>query len=365
MNSHQKKFRLIINLLFFVLINYQLIANDDLEEKAPIWETHTISQSFCGDGSPYQIFIRRGDPEKFVFEFQGGGACWDYRSCTEGFYTDLSFHTRPKKYAIQSHNPNVSPLSSHTYIYFPYCTGDVFIGAHKKDYLQEFDDLSPEIELGEKSVLHYGKVNIFNSFEYLQRDLDIDLSNSREIVSYGGSAGAIGALFHTETIDQLAGESTRKILISDSPGLHFANTFWERFSVEQIEDFIEIFDRVGLKFNYKSGMVIHQINKFCKRYSGWKMGFLQGTKDTVMSLGFGGKLPIFHKMSVLSKKGVHESLLDPRDNCAAWVPDSRVHVYATDSHDMKIETSDGVSAMDFVRQLVQSKARTLAGVSHR
>ena len=36
----------------------------------------------CSRGTDYAYFVRPGDPEKVVVEFQGGGACWDDITCS-------------------------------------------------------------------------------------------------------------------------------------------------------------------------------------------------------------------------------------------------------------------------------------------
>ena len=42
----------------------------------------------CGLGTPYRLLHRDGaDPERLVIYFQGGGACWNWVSCSGMFDT--------------------------------------------------------------------------------------------------------------------------------------------------------------------------------------------------------------------------------------------------------------------------------------
>lgn len=46
------------------------------------WNTIEASgDTTCSDGSPYQFFVRPGDPDKLAFYLQGGGGCWNGSNC--------------------------------------------------------------------------------------------------------------------------------------------------------------------------------------------------------------------------------------------------------------------------------------------
>ena len=50
------------------------------------WQTIQVAPStgaVCGDGSPFKFFVNRvADTRNTIVYMEGGGACWDYASCT-------------------------------------------------------------------------------------------------------------------------------------------------------------------------------------------------------------------------------------------------------------------------------------------
>ena len=54
----------------------------DLSGLQPGWNTiEAGGATTCSDGSPYQFLVRPGDPAHVVFYLQGGGGCFDGRTC--------------------------------------------------------------------------------------------------------------------------------------------------------------------------------------------------------------------------------------------------------------------------------------------
>src|SRR6188508_3455244 len=56
------------------------VAN--LSDLQPGWNTiQANAPAVCSDGTPYKFLARPGDPEHLVIYLQGGGGCFDGRTC--------------------------------------------------------------------------------------------------------------------------------------------------------------------------------------------------------------------------------------------------------------------------------------------
>eukprot|EP00510_Aplanochytrium_minuta_P001793 CAMPEP_0184010044 /NCGR_PEP_ID=MMETSP0954-20121128/2973_1 /TAXON_ID=627963 /ORGANISM="Aplanochytrium sp, Strain PBS07" /LENGTH=492 /DNA_ID=CAMNT_0026289547 /DNA_START=29 /DNA_END=1504 /DNA_ORIENTATION=+ len=88
------------------------------------WEKYDVEGAVCRTGSQTGYFIRMGDPDKLVIFFEGGGACFNAlcgvlsSGNAGGVATDGIFDTERED----------NPLKDYSFIFIPYCTGDVFFG---------------------------------------------------------------------------------------------------------------------------------------------------------------------------------------------------------------------------------------------
>lgn len=280
------------------------------------WVPYAIPGAECGNGDPYRIFISLGTVDKVTLAFQDGGACWSLDSCFGLIKAaDLSAPKKVNKSAgIYSLKPERSPAHDHTMVYFPYCTGDVFAGTHIATYDSE-------------QVSHVGGTNVRLSLNYLSTNHWPLFNSSKEIIVYGASAGALGALMHIREIDRIFGAIPKKSLILDSPGLHYGPNFWHKFSPELVNDYSSALISVGLSFDYNNGLIVSVIPAICSMLNDWRVGVLQGTRDRVMSIVFGNISMSNHETLVLGEDGIYELTKNPKDNCSAWVPSTGRHTF--------------------------------------
>ena len=122
-------------------------------------------------------------------------------------------HPIPKLPVFSYLTSDEGPLRDNTFIYFPYCTGDVFPGNLKVRYMPL------------KSTYHYGHPNVELSLEHLKNSKLINFKAADSVVLFGSSAGAIGSLVHRANIEPYLKPGIKKLLIADSPGLYFAGNF--------------------------------------------------------------------------------------------------------------------------------------------
>ena len=133
----------------------------------------------CGGG------VQKGagaKPNVLVF-LDGGGACWDYTTCfvaklaTVGPFGAPQLNARIRATAAGSifdRTAPGNPYKDFTFVFVPYCTGDVHAGATTQTY-------PPATQAWH----HNGRVNVSKAFEYLASALDAPA----KVVVSGSSAG--------------------------------------------------------------------------------------------------------------------------------------------------------------------------------
>lgn len=281
------------------------------------WERVKIPGAYCGSGAPYSIFVNLNnrDEDKLAIEFMGGGACWSAGTCI-GPKTRTWIYPIPNVQYFSHFNSSDflnDRLSNYQKVYLPYCTGDVFAANHVAKY-------------GVAKIFHTGKRNVYLAMKYLHERRLISFRALNDVILYGASAGAIGAVFNMPLLNRLTKYAENKTLIADAPGLHFGETFWEKFPKALITAFRKNFSRIGLKFDRSTGFVGRQFPRFCHKYRNWKIGVLQGSRDIIMASLFGNITPDDHEKRVYSEDGIYQNTKNIQ-NCSVWAPSTLMHTF--------------------------------------
>ncbi len=141
-----------------------------LAELAAGWNTITPGgETTCSDGSPFRFFVRPADPARLVFYLQGGGGCWDARTCDpqgQPTYTMTAIEemrsaagTDPEEdaaHGIAAFNHPENPFADYSFVFVPYCTGDVHIGDRDAVYEAPATEGEPAREV---TIRHRGYIN--------------------------------------------------------------------------------------------------------------------------------------------------------------------------------------------------------------
>ena len=146
------------------------------------WQNLELDGCVCSDGSTLTMYERVADPTKVVLFFEGGGACFSAETCDPDgnpTYT-VNRHGFSARNLdrfgglFEFDNPD-NPLASHSWIYVPYCTGDVHIGSTTHDY-------------GNGVVIeHRGHANAMAALEHIASAYP----DAEQIVVTGQSAGSV------------------------------------------------------------------------------------------------------------------------------------------------------------------------------
>ncbi len=146
--------------------------------------------------SEFNFFVRNGSENKLVVYFQGGGACWHVNNCiTEPTYSfELQYFEtedildlisngqgRSQGYSgIFDFTSSANPFRDWSFVYIPYCTGDLHWGAEDTTY-------------GSDVIRHRGQVNFQLVLQWL---VDHYATAPDKILVTGISGGAYGAIFN-------------------------------------------------------------------------------------------------------------------------------------------------------------------------
>jgi hypothetical protein len=141
----------------------------------------------CARGGPYAFWLRRGDPKKLLVFFQGGGGCFDTRTCAIGspWFDDRVDGDDDPAFnggVLELANP-ANPFKDWSIAYLPSCTGDVHVGTKVVRY-------------GRLRVHQKGYVNARAGLAHTYREFP----DASVVVVAGCSAGSVGSAFHTEAI---------------------------------------------------------------------------------------------------------------------------------------------------------------------
>lgn len=165
-----------------------------------VWTWHEVPDMVCGDGSPTGIAINPTTRStKLVLFFEGGGACWEAAACygilipktashLDGF-TEQTFTTQVRPYfddhwAFQRAE-STSLFSDATWVFVPYCTGDLHAGTQTTVYEA----------VGQMATMHH--VGAHNVDAMLAQIAPLTPS---EVFTIGVSAGGYGAQLNWDRI---------------------------------------------------------------------------------------------------------------------------------------------------------------------
>lgn len=162
-----------------------------IDTPANTWTWVEIPGSYCANGSTFGFGVNRSTvgPDLFVY-FQGGGACWDAQTC---FVQPSAVHVQDtytaQLFAMEIGNPTVNhndaanPLAAATFVFIPYCTGDIHSGARTSTY---------DVNGTPRSLMHVGATNT----QLFVDTLRASFPNAQNVWVAGSSAGGYGATFN-------------------------------------------------------------------------------------------------------------------------------------------------------------------------
>ena len=141
----------------------------------------------CARGGEYAYWIRRGDPKRLLVFFQGGGGCFDERTCAPGsrwFDDRVTEGDAPRRDGgVLALDDPRNPFRGWSAVFVPSCTGDVHLGDVRARY-------------GSTTIEHRG---FENARAALARAYS-EFPSPRIVFVAGCSAGSVGSAFHVDSV---------------------------------------------------------------------------------------------------------------------------------------------------------------------
>lgn len=189
------------------------------------WQTIQLAPhtgAVCGNGSPYKFFVNRvAHTRNTLIYMEGGGACWDYASCTgqtgvrgarnpNGIPDDYMSLLNPGASLVSPFVTRISPFDAvktqqWNIIYVPYCTGDIYSG-DKVSVYPDPSGTNPPL------VWHHNGVRNTRAVVSWLKD---NLPRPTQMLSSGCSAGGAGSITNYQHVRRDMAP-TRGFLINDS-----------------------------------------------------------------------------------------------------------------------------------------------------
>ncbi|MDE0882254.1 MAG: pectin acetylesterase-family hydrolase [Myxococcota bacterium] len=308
----------------------------------------------CSRGQDWGFFFRPGTIDKLVIEFQGGGACWNYATCSiaDAIFKDNIEDVRDAvsqglRRGIYDHTNPDNPFAGWHHLFIPYCTGDIHWGRATVEYTGE-NGAAPFI------LEHKGAVNSEVALRWVGENLP-----SPETIFVGGcSAGAYGSIgwapyimrdFPNSKVVQMgdcgAGIITDRFLQDSFPGWHALDTLpgW----IENLDPVRTDFGTLELKDLYA------EVGKFYPDQNVAQYNTVLDENQVFYYTAMGGEGDA-EDWSVKMRDQIHR-IADETPNFRSFIAPGEQHCILPRSNFYDVE-SDGVRLVDWLRELVGPNA---------
>jgi hypothetical protein len=156
--------------------------------QSAVWEKVLPGgKTSCARGGKYAFWTHVADPTRLVLFFEGGGGCFDERTCALGstWFDDAVDAGDDPAYGggILDLRDRRNPLRTWSWVFIPSCTGDVHLGDRRVRY-------------GSVTVEQRGWRNARAALEWAFRRFP----KVESVFVVGCSAGSVGSAFHVPAV---------------------------------------------------------------------------------------------------------------------------------------------------------------------
>jgi hypothetical protein len=163
-------------------------------------------EPICSYGTPWVFFVKRGTVNKTVMYYQGGGACWDYTTCSLPTHkTATGPNDNPANFQsgfANFNNPD-NPFKDWNAVFVPYCTGDIHWGDAVVDHAR-----------GNRSIRVYHRG--FQNAQVAEKWAREHFVNPDQVFVTGSSAGSYGAIVNSLPLQEYVWPSSDFAVVGDA-----------------------------------------------------------------------------------------------------------------------------------------------------
>lgn len=317
------------------------------------WQWVDFPDAQCRDGSNAGIGVRYGTGDGLVIYFQGGGACFNGLTCgvNPASFNGTNFAGISGQLNGGIFDPDAgkNPIGDFSYIYVPYCTGDVHAGDRP-------DQMVPDMP-GVQQFVGYRNVAAF-----LERIVPT-FAGTGHVVVTGESAGGFGAAFNYDRIAD-AFPGTKVTLLDDSgPPLGFSVA--PLCLQQQWSDLWGFDDTIpaGCEdcFPSQGGGIINIGKHIATKHKDQHLALVSATHDTTIRFFFGfGADDCMALIPGTPADAFEAALIDARDNYfnepgvwGSFYINSDQHTWLSGSY--YTASVGGIKLVDWVGQLIDGQ----------
>jgi len=326
---------------------------EPIEVPDATWTWVPIEGNVCRDGSPTGIGVYRNpDATRLVIYLEGGGACFNSASCSLNPSTFGETHFAARQWAgILDPTDDRNPLRDASFVYVPYCTGDVHAGSAT----------GVDIARGPQDQSFVGFDNVTRALQRIAPTFE-----GMDVVLTGVSAGGFGALINYDQVSRAFCSET-VTLLDDSgipiPEPHLAACLQQRWrTVWNLE---KTLPAGCAACNQEDGSgLVNYIPFLADRYPGGRFAFVSSTRDGTLGQFFsfgiddcaqlGAGTPQVAAGIEAFANGLtelREEVLADRENVTSYVIDSGEHTW-TETETLYTTTVGETALVDWVAEVV-------------
>lgn len=246
-----------------------------------VWTWVDFPEAQCRDGSSTGIGVRYGSGTGVAIYFEGGGACFNTFTCganPSSYDSDKfdQFVQSAGNGGIYDSSKPENPLADWTFVYVPYCTGDVHAGARP--------DGTIDGVAGTQQFVGY-----LNVAKFLERIVPTFIDSADHVLVTGQSAGGFGAAFNYDRIaDAFPG---KKVTLLDDSGPPMSDAFMVPCLQQMWRDAWNLDDILPVDcancFPDNGGGLVNLGRYLAEKHVSQKFGLISSVGDNTIRFFFG------------------------------------------------------------------------------
>ena len=324
------------------------------------WTTVPFDEAKCRSGSAANIRVSMSTASKNVMIYlEGGGACFDSQTC--GANPADAAGQGAGTQGIWDRNNAQNPVKDWSFVYVPYCTGDVHMGANPNGQVSGVSGTQQFV----------GRLNLK---AFLNR-LVPTFASAEQVLLTGSSAGGFGASANAEFV-QWAFGSIPVTMIDDS-GPTMSNMFLPKCLTDTYRKTWgldrSILEDCGSDCTADGDYSIEYLEHVARASAGHSSGLIESSQDAVIRGFFGigtnnGKDDCMGALLLTSMDAQQflNGLLDYRqhimkfEGMSTYYPNSDQHTWLNGAT-FYTQTTGGVKMVDWFTDVLQGKPATQIG----
>jgi hypothetical protein len=327
---------------------------------------------FPGTDPKFSFWAKRGTSKNLVVYFEGGGACWDNTTCSfpigsglpapapQFFVPAIPAGASPANLdgIFKLDNP-ANPVRDWSFVYIPYCTGDIHLGSADVTITNAGPLLPPGATF---TIKHRGFDNFIVVLDWIKKSFGRPGDRPAQVLVTGISAGGYGASANFPYIQEAFPQS-RMFVIADAsqgvttPGFNAWNPGAESWN-PQLAPWVygesSVLPGADLLRIAAEAYPRAKVSQFTTNLDTVQIGFYSYQKSFY---GPGGSCPVpapDWNQQMLATLGAYASQVD---NFRYYLAEGTYHTIMSSSR-FYVEKSPGIVFRDWVAGMLKSQGGT-------